>query len=446
MEWKMPDLGEGVQEGEIVKWLVKEGDKISHDQHLVEIMTDKATMEIPSPRDGILEKILVKEGEIAKVGQAMAEIATEGTKDQGPGTRDQKKEEREPGVIARGEAPKQSLVEKRDDKREIASRPAAARNDKETEVKATKALASPMIRQMAREMHVDLDAVKGSGAGGKITKSDVQAYVRRGSTSSPRAGVEGSPRAVSTTARPEPVEGPKLPSFGEEERIPLKGLRRKIAEHMVLSRKTAAHFTHVDEADFTELMALRDEAKKSAQAAGVKLTYLPYIIKAVIHGLKKFPMMNSSLDEGSGEIVLKKYFNIGVAVATEEGLIVPVVKNADQLSIIAIAKEISRLSDAARARKISLEDLKGGTFTITNIGSIGGVFSAPVVNYPEVAIMGLHKIKPTPVAKEGEVVIRNMMFISISGDHRVVDGAEVAAFLKEVIACIEHPGELYVEI
>lgn len=434
MQWKMPDLGEGVQEGEIVKWLVKEGDKISHDQHLLEIMTDKATMEIPSPRDGILEKILVKEGEIAKIGQAMAEIQT-GSEDRRPKTEDQKKEERDPGVIARGEAPKQSLVEKRDDKREIASRPAAARNDKETEPQATKALASPMIRQMAREMHVDLDAVKGSGPGGKITKSDLQAYARRGT-------MDQGPG----TKDQKPKISEKLPSFGEEERVPLKGLRRKIAEHMVLSRKTAAHFTHVDEADFTELMALRDEAKKSAQTAGVKLTYLPYIIKAVIHGLKKFPMMNSSLDDATSEIVLKKYFNIGVAVATEEGLIVPVVKNADQLSIMEIAKEISRLSDAARARKISLEDLKGGTFTITNIGSIGGVFSAPVVNYPEVAIMGLHKIKPTPVAKEGAIVIRNMMFISISGDHRVVDGAEVASFLKEVIACIENPGELYVEI
>ncbi len=406
MEWKMPDLGEGVQEGEIVKWLVKEGEKISHDQHLVEIMTDKATMEIPSPTDGVIEKILVKEGQIAKVGQVMAEIHGGAA----------------PFAEKRVEEKKQPSVEKREIKKEMGPRPLEA-------PRSTKALASPFIRQMARDRGIDLEVVSGSGPDGRITQSDVLSYARRGSSGPLQAG--------ETQEAPSP-----LPSFGPEERVALKGLRRKIAEHMIASRRTAAHFTHVDEADFTKLIAFREKAKKIAEPIGVKLTYLPYIIKAVIKGLKKYRTMNASLDDSSHEIVIKNYYNIGVAVATEEGLIVPVIKNADQRDILDLAKEISRLSDAARARKIALEDLKGGTFTLTNIGSIGGVFSAPIINWPEVAIMGLHKIKPTPVVRENAIVVRQIMTISISADHRVVDGAEVAAFLKEVIQFIETPEEL----
>ncbi|MBI4223456.1 MAG: 2-oxo acid dehydrogenase subunit E2 [Deltaproteobacteria bacterium] len=239
------------------------------------------------------------------------------------------------------------------------------------------------------------------------------------------------------------VRGPQSvvrgPEKSAEQRQPLRGLRRKIAEHMSLSRRTAAHFTHVDEADLTDLAALRESAQATAKAKGVKLTYLPYIIKAVIEGLKKYPQVNASLDEEKQEVILKRYYNIGVAVATEEGLIVPVVKNADRLSLWDLAAEIWRLGEAARNKKIALEELKGGTFSLTNIGSIGGVMSAPIINYPEVAIMGLHQIKPRPVVKNDKIVVRQIMYISISADHRVVDGAEVAVFLKEVIQILENP-------
>lgn len=389
MDWKMPDLGEGVQEGEVIKWLVKEGEPVALDQHLVEIMTDKATMEIPSSAEGVVQKILVREGEIAKVGQTMAVIGGE-IGDRRPETRDQRLEtgDKRPGRMTH-DAPHMT----------------------------GKALASPAVRRMARDLGIDLSKVHGSGPGGRVLAEDLK-------------------------EKNKTHDAPRMTHDGEE-RIPLRGLRRKIAEHMTLSRKTAAHFTHVDEADLTELVLLREKAKKGAEAKGVKLSYLPYILQAVIHGLKKFPQMNASLDDSAQEVILKRYYNIGVAVATDQGLIVPVVKNADRLELFALAKEIYRLGEAAREGKIALEDLKGGTFTVTNIGSIGGVLSAPIINYPEVAIMGLHQIKPRPMVIDGKVAIRQMMYITLSADHRVVDGAEAARFLKEVITMLERPsGEI----
>ncbi|MDO8527179.1 MAG: dihydrolipoamide acetyltransferase family protein [Deltaproteobacteria bacterium] len=423
MEWKMPDLGEGVQEGEVIRWLVKEGDKVTFDQHLVEIMTDKATMEIPCPMDGVVQQIVLKEGAIAKIGQTLA-IIGEGAGEQKPNAQNQTPKEEE--KMESRETKEETKIENEKQKSEARSTKNEVPSERSVRPDlpqggplgveghpSQKPLASPAVRQFARDKGLDLTRVKGSGPGGRILKEDLEKD------------------SGHRTSNIEHREG--------EERVPLRGLRRKIAEHMVLSLKTAAHFTHVDEADFTELMALRESAKKVAEAKGVKLTYLPFILKAVIEGLKKFPSMNASLDDQTHEVILKKYFNIGIAVATEDGLMVPVIKNADTLGLLDLAREIKRLSEAARARKIALEDLKGGTFTLTNIGSIGGMFSSPVINYPEVAIMGLHKIKPTPVVRDNKIVVRQMMYISIAADHRVVDGAEVASFLNTVIEFIEHP-------
>lgn len=393
MEWKMPDLGEGVQEGEILKWLVKEGEKVSVDQHLVEIMTDKATMEIPSSISGTVQKIVMKEGSIAKIGQTLAVI--------GEGAAAPAKETPAKEAPAK-EAPK------------ISEKPKAAPQTPAPTPAGAAVLAAPAVRQLARELGVDLNKVRGSGPGGRVTAEDVQ----------------------------EAKKNIRIPP-GEETRVPLRGLRRKIAEHMTLSRKTAAHFHHIDEADLTELVALREKSKKEAEAKRVKLSFLPYFIKAVTMGLKKFPQINASLDEEAHEIILKKYYNIGVAVATDQGLVVPVVKNADRLSLLELAKETARLGELARAGKLALDDLKNGTFTITNIGSIGGILSAPIINYPEAAIMGLHQIKPRPMVIEEAVAIRQMMYITISADHRIVDGADVAQFLKEVIQILEHPAEVF---
>lgn len=396
MEWKMPDLGEGVQEGEILKWLVKEGEKVSIDQHLVEIMTDKATMEIPSSISGTVQKIVMKEGSVAKIGQTLAVI--------GEGAAAPAKEA--PSAAPATAPAKIPAPPPAPTPAGAAVQPAPA--------SGAAVLAAPAVRQLARELGIDLNKVRGRGPGGRILAEDVQ----------------------------EAKKNIRIPP-GEEVRMPLRGLRRKIAEHMSLSRKTAAHFHHIDEADLTELVALREKSKKEAEAKRVKLSFLPYFIKAVAMGLKKFPQINASLDEEAHEIILKKYYNIGVAVATDSGLIVPVVKNADRLSLLDLAKETARLGEAARAGKLALDDLKNSTFTITNIGSIGGILSAPIINTPEAAIMGLHQIKPRPMVIEEAVAIRQMMYIAISADHRIVDGADVARFLKEVIQILEHPAEVF---
>lgn len=413
MEWKMPDLGEGVQEGEIVKWLVKEGETVSMDQPLVEVMTDKATMELPSPVEGKIEKLLVQVGDIIKVGHGMALLGGGAAKSSAPA---QKKEPKaQPAAVERI-------------KRERLA-PAASVGSGETagEARLGKALASPAVRYLARELNVDLQRIPGSGPGGRILKSDVE-QVAGGGAQLPAQG--GSGRFAGPTP-------PPLVSYGPEKREPLRGLRRKIAEHMVLSRRTATHFAHFDEIDMTSLVKLRNKEKMKAKKAGVKLTFLPYIIQAVIEGLKKYPSMNASLDENSQEVVLKEYFNIGVAVATPNGLIVPNIKDADKKDLYTLARETVRLSEAVRGGKFAVEEVKGGTFTLTNIGSIGGILSTPIINYPEVAIMGLHQIKERPMVVKGKVKVRSVMYVSVSADHRVVDGAEVARFVNVVKEKIE---------
>ena len=286
-------------------------------------------------------------------------------------------------------------------------------------------LASPAVRQTARERGVDLRSIQGSGPAGRILMEDLTRV----------------PAYQSTRFRPLPV----IQSDRSAKKVPLIGLRRKIAEHMALSRKTAAHFSHVDEADLTSLVALRESLKNKAAAEGVKLTYLPFVIKAAVYALNEFPNMNASLDEASQTILLKNYYDIGFAAATNEGLIVPHVKNCDQLSVFDIAREIVRLSDAVKTHKATLDELKGSTFTITNIGSIGGIVSMPIINTPEVAIMGLHKIVPRPVVFNGEIKIRQMTYLSVSADHRVVDGAYVAQFLNRLIEILQAPEQLIIK-
>lgn len=393
MQWKLPDLGEGVQEGEIVQWLVKEGDTISVDQPLLEIMTDKATMEIPSSVEGLLQKLYVKEGDIAKIGQVLADIG-------------ESKEE-------------ENLAPPKMESREV--KEISTPNVTPSTMRHS-LLASPSVRRRAREKGIDLNQFSGSGPEGRLLISDL----------------EGGQKPVignQTVAQTSPISG------GPEERQPLRGLRRKIAEHMVLSRRTAAHFSHFDEIDLTDLVELRKKQKTEAEKWGIKLTFLAYFVKAAAKALQKFPSVNASLDDNTQEIVLKKYFNIGIAVATPNGLIVPNIKNADQLSLFEIAKEITRLGEAARNNKIELGDLKHGTFTLTNIGSIGGILSVPIVNYPEAAIVGVHKTKPSVEVVDGEFAVRQMMQISLSGDHRVIDGADAARFINEMKRSLENPNE-----
>jgi pyruvate dehydrogenase E2 component (dihydrolipoyllysine-residue acetyltransferase) len=403
IEFKLPDVGEGVVEGEIVKWLVKEGDTVNEDQLLVEVLTDKATIQIPSPAKGKVLKLLAKEGAIVKVGESLIIIGEEG----------------ESG---------QTLISKEEPASEKPDSPSQPAPTEIPRSDGGQVMAPPAIRKLARDMNVDLAGISGTGPSGRITREDVL-----------QASKGGTQSAVVVT------ETKVRPAAGTEERIPLHGIRRIIAERMVKSRRTAAHVTHVDEVDMTELVALRQKMKSEAEATGVKLTYLPFIVKAVVKALKDHPYLNSSLDDEKSEIVLKKYYNIGIAAAAPDGLVVPIVKNADQKSVMQVAREIETLSEKARTGKLELNELQGGTFTITNIGPLGGVLSTPIINYPEVAIMGVHKITPKPVVRNGEVLIREMTYLSLSFDHRVLDGAEAALFTNDVIKYLQNPQLLLTE-
>jgi pyruvate dehydrogenase E2 component (dihydrolipoamide acetyltransferase) len=414
-EFKFPDIGEGLTEGEIVRWLVKEGDEIKEGQPLVEVETDKALAEIPSPKTGVILKIMAKEKEIVKVGQVIVIIGERGEALAAPPPRP-----RSVGVVGElEEAP------------EEAPSVTFAAEPVKTVLVSEHALATPAVRALAKELGVDINKVKGSGPEGRVLEKDVRQL----------ADAKGKP--------PEPekkvTKVKKYDLYGYVDRIPLRGVRRSIAKAMVKSKYTAPHVTAMDEADVTELWKIREKEKKAAEKKGVKLTILPFIIKAVIAGLMEHPYLNATLDDENEEIILKKYFNIGVATDTPEGLMVPVVKNAKDKSILQIAQELTQLVEKARNRTIDLADLKGGTFTISNYGALGGIYATPIINYPEVAILGVGKIREMPVVRNGKLVVRKILSLALSFDHRVVDGAEGARFLNTVIARLEDPDLILLE-
>jgi pyruvate dehydrogenase E2 component (dihydrolipoamide acetyltransferase) len=429
-EFKFPDIGEGLTEGEIVRWLVKEGDEIKEGQPLVEVETDKALAEIPSPKTGVILKILAKEKEIVKVGQVIVVFGEKGEKiekkEEKPQKEEPKKEEPakeappRPSVGVVGEleeAPEEGggVVEK-----QKPAKPAFV---------SEHALATPAVRGLAKELGVDIEKAKGTGAGGRVLEKDVRQTAEE----------KGKPRAE------EVKKVKKYDLYGYVERIPLRGVRRSIAKAMVKSKYTAPHVTAMDEADVTGLWEIREKEKKAAEKKGIKLTLMPFIIKGVIAGLKEHPYLNAMLDDENEEIILKKYYNIGMATDTPEGLMVPVVKNANEKSILQLAEEMFKLSEKARNRTVDLADLKGGTFTITNYGAIRGIFGTPIINHPEVAILGVGRIRETPVVKDGKIEIRRMLGLSLSFDHRVVDGAVAARFLNSVIEHLEDPDLILLE-
>ncbi len=393
-ELKLPDIGEGVAEGEILKWLVKEGEEVKEDQSLVEVMTDKVNVQIPSPKDGTVAKLLVKEGEVVKVGLGILLIEVA---ESGQATPDEA-----------GPAPASVPTP------QVLQSPASP----------DRVLATPATRKLARELGVDITQVTGTGPSGRVTEDDLRG--------------KGSSAPVMKETVPVPPGG--------DERVQLRGVRKLMAERMAKSFHTMAQVTLVDEVDMTELVLLREAFKGSAQKKGVKLTFLPLVIKAVLPALKEFPFVNSMMDERSGEIVLKKRYNIGIAVDTPNGLMVPVVKDADRKDIFELSAEMERLAARARTGELGLEEVQGSTFTITNLGSIGGLFGTPIVNYPEVAILGTHRISKRPVVKEGEIEIRDMMYLSMSFDHRVMDGAYGARFMNRVIDIIQDPKKILSEI
>ncbi len=377
MELKLPDIGEGIAEGEVVRWLVAEGARVEEDDLLVEVLTDKANVEIPAPVGGVLLKIVAHPGQVLKVGETLA------------------------------------ILDPSDRARAPASGATPPPPSGELRMGNGGVLATPAVRKLAKDFGLDLGAVPGSGSGGRVTEEDV--------------------RRAAAAKTGEPLPGPSV----KEERVPLRGKRRMIARKMTAAKTRVPHALLVEEADAGELLARREEIRESGAWGAVHATVLPFLVKAVAAALRLHPVLNASLDEAREEILRKKTCDIGVAVDTEDGLVVPVVRNADAAPVLEVAKEIERLAAAARKGSLSPEDLSGGTFTVTSIGSIGGLFSYPIINIPEAAILAAHRIVSRPVARDGRIVLRDMMYLSLSFDHRIVDGAEGTRFLNEVVRRIE---------
>jgi pyruvate dehydrogenase E2 component (dihydrolipoamide acetyltransferase) len=419
--FELPEVGEGVVEAEVVSWNVKEGDYVKVDQPLCEITTDKAQLEISSPRSGRVLRLHGKPGEIVKVHAPLVEIDTEASDGATNGApKAAPAEARAPAPTPPPSAP---------------APPPRAAAPAPTEAPAPSAngptRAAPAVRREARELGIDIHEVPGTGPGGRVTKDDLH-------------------RAKAEPEAPEPRIAPALPAAtvppGGEQRIKLLGVRRKIAEQMRRSKSTAAHFTYVEEVDCGELVELRSRLKKIGQDRGVRVTYIPIVMKATSLVLRDFPNLNAVMDEEAQELVVKAEHHIGLSTDTPAGLYVPVVRNVERKSILELAQEIEDLTGRTRAGKARLEELRGGTFTMTSVGSIGGVLATPILNIPEVAILGVNAIRDQAVVREGQIVVRPMMFLSPSFDHRVIDGALGARFVAALKDVIEHPEKLLLEL
>lgn len=425
---KLPELGEGVTEGELVKWLVKPGDAVKADQAIAEVLTDKATVEVPTPVAGVVKELKFKGGDVVKVGSTMITLESTGGSASSVTT-----PVSAPVAHSAAAAPKAAPVVAH------ASAPAAGTGIFPP-VADSKVLATPATRRLARETGIDINALSGTGLAGRVTREDVLAATG--------GSVSVTPAAAATTSASMQIPKPAYqgPAGAIEERVPLIGIRKKIAENMQRSKLVIPHFTIMDEAKVDQMVALRESLKEHAEKNGTKITYLPIVIKALIATIREFPMFNASIDDAAGEIVYKKYFNIGFAADTPNGLVVPVIKNADQKTILEISKEILDLSKRARDGKLKPDEMKGATITVTNIGSIGGTYATPVINHPEVAILGMYKIDEKPVIKNGQLSAIKVMNYTMTADHRLIDGAVAARFLASFIGRIENPGKLLVEL
>lgn len=461
-EFKLPDIGEGVTEGEVVAWLVKPGDVVKEDQPMVEIMTDKATVTIAAPKAGTITETNGKVGEVVMVHGVLVvfDVAGEGTVTAGAPATTAHSANGGNGVNGR------KLPDVRDDGPAATAvgdirehLPGMGAQTQQTSQQVStyfneKPLATPATRKMARELGVDLTRVPPTGSQGRVTRDDVNAFKAPSAAHVAQAPSAPGKTAVSQSSGNAGAQGRELvkivaPTAAQgalEERVPFAGMRRKIATKMQTSTQTAAHFTFVEECDVSALKELRARLKPVAEKEGVKLTFLPFIVKAVVAALKKHPILNSALDESKNELVYRKYMNIGIAASTDAGLMVPVVKDADRKSLLEIAREIDRLGTEARAGKSNVADLSGSTFTITSLGAQGGLFATPIINFPEVGILGVHRIKERPVVKNGQIVIGEVMLLSLSFDHRIVDGHVGAAFAYEIIGYLESPDKLFLEM
>ncbi|GGF94454.1 dihydrolipoamide acetyltransferase family protein [Paenibacillus aceti] len=420
-EYRFPELGEGLHEGEIIKMHIKPGDKVTDEDIIMEVQNDKAVVEVPCPVEGTVQEVFGTDGAIFRVGQVVAIIDATGDI---PEQDTPAEEEAAPAPAA-----------------EAAPASAAAPAAVSVEAPAApnrEVLATPSVRKFAREQGIDIAQVTGTGKAGKITREDVEAFKNGGAAPAAASADAGqaaasAPAAVSTVA-------------GEEERVPFKGIRKAIANAMVKSAYTAPHVTIMDEVDVTDLVAFRKRMKPVAEKKGIKVTYLPFIVKALVAASRKFPALNATIDEANNEIVYKKHYDIGIATDTDNGLIVPVIKEADRKSIWMIAEAITDLATRGREGKLSAAEMKGSTISITNIGSAGGMFFTPIINYPEVAILGTGRITEKPVVKDGEIVVAPVMALSLSFDHRLIDGATAQNFMNYIKQLLGNPELLVMEV
>ncbi len=422
-EFKLPTLGENIASGVVTKIMVNVGDAVKKDQMVLELETDKAVLEVPSPESGVVKEILIKTGQAAKVGQVVMKIEAG-------------------AAAAKPAAEKAPEPPKKEEPPAPAAKPAAAAPSVQTPPPASRmeapsvaslipakdVPAAPSVRKFAREIGIEVSQVPGSGPKGRISIEDVKAYAKAINTGIARSG-------GGVAAQPLP----DFSKWGTVERQPLSQLRKKAAEHLTYAWSTIPHVTQFDKADITELEKLRKRFAKKAESKGGKLTITPFLLKVLAAAMKAFPQFNASLDMARGEVVYKKYFHVGIAVDTDRGLLVPVVRDVDKKNIFELATELNQLAEKARTRKLTLEEMQGSSITLTNLGGIGGTYFTPIVNWPDVAILGVSRGTLEPVYIENHIVARLMLPLSLSYDHRLIDGADGARFLRWVAEAIQQP-------
>tara|TARA_B110001454_G_scaffold219111_1_gene250000 strand:+ start:2846 stop:4507 length:1662 start_codon:yes stop_codon:yes gene_type:complete len=432
-ELKLPELGEGVTEGELIKWLVKTGDAVKPDQSVAEIMTDKATVEVPTTKGGTVKDLKFKAGDVVKVESVLLTLTTSGGTQAALASATTHSA---PAQTQKAPLPHAQAT------MAAATNGASASTSFYPPVMDSKVLATPSTRRLAREMQVDINGVTGTGLAGRVTREDILKQL-----DSVSIGAKAPATSTSNGSISFPKPGYSSTMATAEERVPLKGIRKKIAENLQMAKHIIPHFTLMDEVDVTELVHFRESMKDIAEKAGTKVTYLPFVMKALIATIREFPAFNASIDDNAQEIVYKKYFNLGFAADTPNGLLVPVVKQADNKSILDISKEIIDLSKRARDGKLKPDEMKGATITITNIGSVGGTYATPIINHPEVAILGMYKIQDRlELTAEGKVISKKYMNFTITADHRLIDGALAARFLKAFLGRIQKPALLMLDM
>ncbi|WP_170006843.1 dihydrolipoamide acetyltransferase family protein [Bacillus fonticola] len=435
-EFKLPDIGEGIHEGEIVKWFVKPGDEVKEDDVLCEVQNDKAVVEIPCPVDGKVEEIKVEEGVTAVVGDTIITFDAPGY-DSGDTGSDEPKEEPKKEEPKQEKAPKKDAAKESEEKEQTPKSEPAQQKEVDPN---RRVIAMPSVRKYAREQDIDIRQVAGSGKNGRVLKDDIDSF---------KAGGQKAPEATAPEAKAEEATGPAKQAIPEgqypETREKMSGIRKAISKAMVKSKHTAPHVTLMDEIDVTKLVSHRKRFKEVAAERNIKLTFLPYVVKALVSALREYPTLNTSIDDETSEIIHKHYFNIGIAADTDKGLMVPVVKDADRKSMFAISDQINELATKARDGKLSAEEMKGASCTITNIGSAGGQWFTPLINHPEVAILGIGRIAEKPVVKDGEIVAAPVLALSLSFDHRIIDGATAQNALNLIKRLLNDPELLLME-